>query len=96
MTIDTVTKKIITVLRELQLVSGRACGQLTGNTKPIGDLIGFDSLSAIEATVAIEAALVQELNVDNLLVAQINGRKHALTITETAERIVKVLDGKAA
>jgi acyl carrier protein len=96
MTVDAVTKTIITVLKELQLASGRACGELTGNTKPIGDLIGFDSLSAIEATVAIEAALGKELNIDNLLVAEINGREQALTITGAAERIVKVLNAKAA
>lgn len=94
MTVDAVTKTIVGVLEELQRASGRACGQLTGSTKPIGDLIGFDSLSAIEATVAIEAALDKELNIDNLLVAEINGRKRALTITEAAERIV--LDAKAA
>lgn len=96
MTVDAVTKMIISVLEELQRVSGRACSQLTGSTKPIGDLIGFDSLSAIEATVAIEAALGKELNIDNLLVAEINGRKHAVTITAAAERIVNVLDSKAA
>lgn len=96
MTVDAVTKTIVAVLKELQLASGRPCDQLSGKTKPIGDLIGFDSLSAIEATVAIEAALGKELNVDNLLVGKINGRKQALTVTEAAEQIVKLLNAKAA
>lgn len=96
MTVDEVTRTIISVLEELQRVSGRTCGQLTGSSKPIGDLIGFDSLSAIEATIAIEAALGKDLNIDNLLVAEIKGHKHALTISEAAERIVNVLDTKAA
>ena len=96
MTVDALTKTIVSVLEELQRASGRTCGPLSGTTKPIGDLTGFDSLSAIEATVAIEAALHKELGIDNLFVAEINGRKRALTITEPAQRIMKVFDGKAA
>jgi len=96
MTVDTTIKAIVNVLEELQRVSGRPCGQLTGSTKPIGDLVGFDSLSGIEATVALEAALDLKLETDNALVAEVKGRKRALTITEAAERIAKHLNTKVA
>ncbi|HUL51864.1 MAG TPA: hypothetical protein VLT83_00510 [Opitutaceae bacterium] len=96
MTLESVTKSIVDVIEELQRASGRACGELTGSTKPIGDLEGFDSLSAIEATIAIEAALGQGLGTDNVLVAEISGRKRALTIAQVAERIVKLLKIKVA
>ena len=90
MTLESVTKSIVDVIEELQRASGRACGELTGSTKPIGDLEGFDSLSAIEA------ALGQGLGTDNVLVAEISGRKRALTIAQVAERIVKLLKIKVA
>jgi acyl carrier protein len=96
MTVDEVVKTIVGVVTELQVASGRVCGELTGKTRPIGDLIGFDSLSAIEATVAIEAALATELDTDNIFVVENKGRKRAVTITEVAERVVKLLNVTAA
>jgi acyl carrier protein len=96
MTKDEIAKIIIDALTELQRVSGRPCGTLSGKTTPIGDLVGFDSLSAIEATVAIEKALGREFDTDNLLVAEINGQRRALTIAAAAERIVKQLGAEAA
>ena len=96
MTLESVKKTIAGVIQELQQTSGRPCGELTGSTKPIGDLIGFDSLSAIEATIAIEAALGQGLDVDNVLVAETNGRKRALTIAGAAERIMTILKTQVA
>jgi acyl carrier protein len=74
----------------------RACGDLTSDTKPIGDLIDFDSLSAIEATVALETALGTQFDSDNVFVAEVKGRRRALTIAEAAERIAKVLGVTAA
>lgn len=95
MTVEETTKMIMKTLADLQAASGRACGELTAETKPIGDLAGFDSLSAIEATVAIEAALGVELTSDNVLVSEIAGRKRALTIGQAAQRIVNALDTAA-
>lgn len=48
---------LISVLRQVQKVSGRSCPEITDATKPIGDLQGFDSLLAVEATVLLEQKL---------------------------------------
>jgi hypothetical protein len=91
MTTDDLTKTIVAVLKDLQDASGRVCGQLHGDTKPIGDLVDFDSLSGIEATVALEAVLGKELGTDNVFVSEVKGRNRALTIAETAGRLVQIL-----
>ena len=48
---------ILSVLQEVQEMSGREWNGLVGDAKPIGALEGFDSLSGIEVTVMIEERL---------------------------------------
>lgn len=48
---------LVAVLRQVQKTSGRPCPEITETTKPIGDLQGFDSLLAVEATVLLEQKL---------------------------------------
>lgn len=54
---QTVRAALIAVLRHVQKTSGRPCPEISDATKPIGDLQGFDSLLAVEATVLLEQKL---------------------------------------
>jgi acyl carrier protein len=96
MTTMEIKKIIADTVESLQTLSGRPCGTITDDTTPIGDLVGFDSLNGIEATVMIEAALGKTLKTENLLVAEIGGRKSPLTIAQAAEQLQKLLGEMAA
>jgi len=54
---QTVRAALVNVLRQVQETSGRPCPIITDKMKPIGELPGFDSLLAIEATVLLEQKL---------------------------------------
>jgi acyl carrier protein len=54
---QTVRAALVAVLRQVQETSGRPCPAIVDTTKPIGDLPGFDSLLAVEATVLLEQKL---------------------------------------
>jgi hypothetical protein len=54
---QTVRAALVAVLRQVQETSGRPCPAITDTIKPIGDLPGFDSLLAVEATVLLEQKL---------------------------------------
>jgi acyl carrier protein len=96
MTVDDVTTTVIKVLKEVQRISGRPCGALTGGTTPIGELAGFDSLSGVEATVMIEAELGCKFKTDNVLVRDTDEGRGVLTITQAAEQIVKLAGSGAS
>ncbi len=81
---------VVNVLREAQELSGRKWSELSIDCKPIGDLEGFDSLTAVEATVMIEEKLGCNLDFDSVFVSE-NG-KRALTIKEICERLAKKLE----
>ena len=96
MTIIEIKKIIADTVQSLQTLSGRPCGGVTDDTMPIGELAGFDSLSGIEATVMIEAALGKTFKTENVLVAEMSGRKSSLTIAQAAEQVQKLLGEMAA
>ena len=54
---QTVRAALVAVLRQVQETSGRPCPNITDGIRPIGDLPGFDSLLAVEATVLLEQKL---------------------------------------
>lgn len=83
---------VIEVLIEIQKLSGRKWSGLTPDATPIGDFEGFDSLSAIEATVMIEEKLDCELGVDSVFISE--SGKRALTVREIAERLTKLVQAK--
>lgn len=53
MTSSDIVRAIVEVLGTVQVNSGRSQSIIDGNTCPIGDLDGFDSLNAVEATVEL-------------------------------------------
>jgi len=89
MTRDEVRSVIIEVLREVQQISGREWSDLALDATPIGCLDGFDSLSAVEATVMVEERLGCTIDIDSVFVSD-NG-KRALTLQEISERLSRLL-----
>lgn len=85
MTTDQIESKVLAVLREVQELSGRAWVDLSPSSQPIGDLDGFDSLIAIEATVLIEERVGCRCDKNSLFVT-VDGTR-ALTVREVADRI---------
>ena len=53
----TVTESLITVLNQIQAASGLACPSLTGATKPVDDIPGFDSKVWPVATTIVSTEL---------------------------------------
>lgn len=85
---------VLDVLKEIQILGGRAWEGLDPDATPIGALDGFDSLTGVEATVMIEQKLGgQNLELESLFVSE--DGKHALTVAEVAERIAKLTNGGA-
>jgi acyl carrier protein len=89
MTRDEVQSVIVEVLREVQQISGREWKDIDRDATPIGCLDGFDSLSAVEATVMVEQKLGCKIEIDSVFVSD-NG-KRALTLREISERLSKLV-----
>jgi len=77
--------RIVKAIVQIQKNSGRELPEeVSGRTKPIGDLEGFDSLNGLELSVVIAA----EFDIDsreNLCVSE-DGRR-ALTVNEMVARV---------
>jgi hypothetical protein len=52
-----IVRMVTAVLQETQTLSGRVWQSVDLNTRPIGQLEGFDSLCGLEATLMLEAKL---------------------------------------
>jgi hypothetical protein len=81
---------VLDVLKDIQVLSGRPWIDLDPNGAPIGQLDGFDSLTAVEATVMIEERLGgHDWEVESIFVSE--DGEHALTVEEIAQRVSKLL-----
>ncbi len=94
MNISDATKLVIEVVSDIQSHSGRQSIALTGKSRPIGDLPGFDSLNGIEATTELAYRLGCEFSDGNLLVDETDNR--ALSIEEIASRICETAKTKVS
>ena len=89
MTRAEIQSKVVEALKEILRQSGGSDDPIAGpDTKPIGDLPGFDSLNGEEATVLLEAELGCELP-QNVFIAE--GPRRALQIHETVEQLCQRL-----
>jgi acyl carrier protein len=94
MMLQDVKMLILAVLREVQELSGRTWTGLADGARPIGDLDGFDSLTAIEATVMLEEKLRCKLDLDSVFVS--DDGKRALSLKEISQRLAAFVNPKAA
>ena len=91
---DAILEQVIGVVQQIQEASGRATGEIHPRTKPIEDTDGFDSMSGIEATMALSESLGRDIREDNLFVSR-DGRR-ALSITEVTDSLSKIMNGETA
>ena len=91
MTRKEATALVIEKLKEIQENSERPVPEITGRTKPIGDLEGFDSLNGVElASVICDAVPLGEMR---NICASVDGTR-ALTVREIAERVMQSAQGQ--
>jgi len=90
MILNDIEANVITVLKEVQQLSGRTWSDLNPSSKPIGELDGFDSLASIEATAVIEGKLGCKIEQNSLFLSEDSTR--ALTIRQICERLAKLLE----
>jgi acyl carrier protein len=83
---------ILAALRELQTNSGRLWVDLTQDSRPLRDLDGFDSLSAVEVTAAIEQKLGCHFESESIFVA--SDGKRVLTVKQITEVVAKATASK--
>ena len=83
---------VIGVVREIQEMSGRELTSVTPETRPVGDLPGFDSLNGIEGTIMLSERLGLTIPLkENVFVNQEGDR--ALTVDEMCERVAAIARG---
>lgn len=86
---ETVMKHVIQTVEKVQEISGRDIGTIDADTRPIGDAAGFDSLNAIEATVALLERLGHDLPDENLFISEDGNR--SLTIAEVTDNLCETI-----
>src|ERR1017187_6597355 len=83
---ETQLREVLAIVQEL---SGHESQEITGTTKPIGDLAGFDSLTGVESTTMLAERLGCTLGLKrgtvNVFVSPDGCR--ALTVAEIAKRL---------
>jgi hypothetical protein len=93
MNLDKIQSSVLDVLQDVQTRSGRTWTPLGPTSRPIGDLDGFESLNAVEATVMLEEKLgCGDLGTESLFVS-VDGQ-NALSVREIVQRISALVDAK--
>lgn len=86
------TKELVQrVIAEIQTGSGRAVLDINDDLCPIGDLEGFDSLNAVEASCLLSDYLGYEIP-NNLMLAAHPERQ--LTIDDITERLYQFINAE--
>jgi hypothetical protein len=80
-----VTDALTQVLSDIQSCSGRSISQITSETRPIGDLEGFDSVNAVETAAQLSGHLGRPINPKIMLSSNPN---EPLRICDIVDRIV--------
>jgi acyl carrier protein len=92
MQVHEVESALVEILRDVQKKSGRECGELNSHSRPLGDLEGFDSLSAVEVTVAVEQKLGCRFKTDSIFTS--DDGKRALNLKQISLRVAKALSSE--
>ena len=84
---------VIEVLTQIQELSGRDVPEITDQTQPIGDLPGFDSLSAEEATIALSDRLGHQIEGNPFFP---EGKGRPPKVSQIVRRLVRLLADESA
>jgi len=91
MTPDTIREKLLRILQTIQANCGLPCPPLTGTSKPIDDLEGFDSMVWPVAIGMLAAELNIDIADDVNIFASHNGET-PLSIDESAALVGKLVE----
>jgi hypothetical protein len=80
---EEIEQMLISVVRELQELSGREMVNISVDTRPTEDIPGFDSLNCVEATIDAAGRISKEVKFNNVF---FDGTK-SLCIKEAATRL---------
>jgi hypothetical protein len=80
---------LIGVLMQIQVDGGHPLVDMTEDTCPLVDIPGFDSLTAIEATVELGGRLERDIPAENIFNSEDN---RLLCLREITERLYDILN----
>lgn len=88
---DTIVQKLIDMLNELQKRSGENPQEITADTRPIGGVSGFSSLSGVAFTVdcIYQFEIPDDEKLQSIVVGQGKEGMFARTVEQIAEEIVE-------
>lgn len=81
---EEIEQMLISIVRELQELSGREMAEISIETHPSEDIPGFDSLNCVEATIDAASRLGKEVNFNNVFFDD----NKSLSIEEAATRLL--------
>lgn len=85
---------LMEVLTQIQLDGGHPLVDMNEDTCPLDEIPGFDSLTAIEATVELVRRLEREIPAESIFVN--SEGKRILSIREITERLYELLNPEVA
>lgn len=86
-----IVKTLIEILKENQEVIGEEVGEINVKTRPIGDLLKFDSLMGVDVTVTccIKFGIADDKKILSLFVGENDkGFPYALNVGEVADLVL--------
>lgn len=85
-----IKEKVIQSVIRHQEMSGRSIGEVSGGTRPIGGVQGFDSLSGVEATLILSDLIGHDIPENiNPFIAEHGSR--ANTVDEIADVVCSIM-----
>lgn len=90
-----IMEKVVDAVRQVQEASGRPVGDIGPGTCPIRDVIGFDSLNGVEATVILSESLGQDIPDGYNPFVSRHGRR-ALSVSEITDSLREIMKVETA
>ena len=88
-----IREAILAVLSDCLAASGRPMPQVKDDVGLIDGIAGFDSLMALEATIALETRLGMEIPGECIFIGEKAGHPKARTLSEVVEALVALRAG---
>lgn len=79
MTNQQIRVEVIAAVTELQELSGRSANGIDAQTRPIGELPGFDSLNGVELAISISSRLGVEVD-EKIILSPDQGKSPSIAV----------------
>ncbi len=86
-----IRNKLISLLTDIQHNSGYQSNGISGSTKPLRDLEGFDSMVSIASIGELATVLEMDIPYDKNIYVSKDGRR-VLTVDEVAAEVCKIVN----